>query len=68
MVRLLKKSLGQGSKDKGDLATVSTPKISAGNCGVTLRVLLKNPIADGFFNVPMLLSRDEILSNYFTKR
>src|SRR5579859_2930838 len=32
-------------------------KISAGNDGVTLRILLKNPIADGFFNSPLLLPK-----------
>ena len=48
----------------GDLTTVSTPRISdlspealakgEENRGVTLKIPLKNPIADGFFNIPIL--------------
>jgi hypothetical protein len=45
-MRLLKKSLDKVPGTKGHLATVSTPKISAGNRGVTMNVPLKNPIAD----------------------
>jgi hypothetical protein len=39
---------------KSDLATVQAPKISAGDRGVTLKVPLKDPIPDGFFNASKL--------------
>ena len=54
-MRLLKKSLELCSRDKKLHCNSLDPKISAGNDGVTLKVPLKNPIVDGFFNTLIIL-------------
>ncbi len=51
-MRLLKKSLEPRSRDKKPPCNSLDPMISPGNLGVTLKLPLKNPIADGFFNTP----------------